>query len=471
MKPCVNYGLPTHLCLFTDIMESSPIPGQRLSSFAEEWRKAGADPALVQLVHFGHKIKFEHGTPTLTKPLQEFETKLEEGAMNVVRKEVATLLEKNAVRKLNWDEASKNLGHYSQIFTVPKPNGKHRVVINMKPLNEQVKKEKFRMETIKDVKSLIQPNDYGAVVDLTDAYYTVSLHKDSRKYCRFILDGTVYEYVALPMGLTCSARIFTRIALFIGSRLRRRGVRIVLYLDDLLVLASSMECCNTHVSWLVLDIATFGFLLNVAKSNLEPSQTFQYLGLIWDTVAWRISLKIEREVKIRSNAQQLLKTTKATCRVVAVFLGRTNSAIGAIPLARARTRILQWEFLSVCTSQQMYDCYMVISEQVKEELRFWASFPEGLSSPITLPEASATLSTDASESGIGILYEGQLDSEPIPEECMDWHINVKELWALSRFLDIHPNVSDITITWRVDNNSALAAIRNQGLNPALPATH
>ena len=74
---------------------SSPIPGQRLSSFAEEWRKAGADPALVQLVHFGHKIKFEHGTPTLTKPLQEFETKLEEGAMNVVRKEVATLLEKD----------------------------------------------------------------------------------------------------------------------------------------------------------------------------------------------------------------------------------------------------------------------------------------------------------------------------------------------------------------------------------------
>ena len=127
--------------------------------------------------------------------------------------------------------------------------------------------------------------------------------------------------------------------------------------------------------------------------------------------------------------------------------------------------------MSVCTSQQMYDCYMVISEQVKEELRFWASFPEGLSSPITLPEASATLSTDASESGIGILYEGQLDSEPIPEECMDWHINVKELWALSRFLDIYPNVSDITITWRVDNNSALAAIRNQGLNPTLPATH
>ena len=129
--------------------------------------------------------------------------------MNVVRKEVAALLEKNAIRKVSKNEAENNLGHYSHIFTVPKPGGKHRVVINMKPLNEHVLKEKFKMETVKDVKTLLKPKDFGAVVDLTDAYYTVSLHKDTRKFCRFILDGQIYEYIALPMGLTCSARIFT----------------------------------------------------------------------------------------------------------------------------------------------------------------------------------------------------------------------------------------------------------------------
>ena len=100
------------------------------------------------------------------------------------------------------------LGHYSQIFAVPKPGGKWRVVINMKPLNEHVLKETFRMETSRDVRSLLKPGDFGAVIDLTDAYYTVKLHQDSRKYCRFIIDGVIYEYVALPMGLTCSARIF-----------------------------------------------------------------------------------------------------------------------------------------------------------------------------------------------------------------------------------------------------------------------
>ena len=64
-------------------------------------------------------------------------------------------------------------------------------MINMKPLNEHVAKETFRMETVKDVRSLLKPGDYGAVVDLTDAYYTVKLHKESRKYCRFIVDGQI----------------------------------------------------------------------------------------------------------------------------------------------------------------------------------------------------------------------------------------------------------------------------------------
>ena len=59
------------------------------------------------------------------------------------------------------------------------------------------------------------------------------------------------------------------------------------------------------------------------------------LGFIWNTVNWTIALKKEREVKLRNNAKELLQAESASCRVVAAFLGRTNSATGAVPLARA----------------------------------------------------------------------------------------------------------------------------------------
>ena len=333
------------------------VPGQRLSLFADVWRNAGADPALQHLIQFGHKIVFEDGVPPLTMPLLEHETTMAEPQMEIVRTEVAQLLVKGAIRKVSQQEALAKPGHYSHIFTVSKPGGKHRVVINMKPLNEHVLKEKFRMETAKDVKSIsiLKKGDFGAVVDLTDAYYTVKLHKQSRKYCRFIVDGQIYEYIALPMGLTCSARIFTRVALFISSRLRRMGVRIILYIDDLLVIASTARLCEEHVRLVVDTIVTFGFLLNMKKSNLTPSQVFVYLGMVWDTVNWLLSIKPEREDHIRKNAQELMKSTSVTCRTVAVFLGRTNSAAGAIPLARARCRVLQWDFLASCTAPHLYN--------------------------------------------------------------------------------------------------------------------
>ena len=141
----------------------------------------------------------------------------------------------------------------------------------------------------------------------------------------------IYKYVALPMGLTCSARIFTRVALFIGARLRKQGVRIVLYIDDLLIIASSGELCALHVKLLIDELAKFGFLLNEKKSNLVPAQAFIYLGLAWDTQKWRVSVKQDREDRIRSNAQELLASKSALCRSVASFLGKTNSTAGAIP--------------------------------------------------------------------------------------------------------------------------------------------
>ena len=183
--------------------------------------------------------------------------------------------------------------------------------------------------------------------------------------------------------------------------------------------------------------------MNADKSTLEPSQSFAYLGLVLGTVAWMASVKPEREDRIRSNAKQLLAVTSATCRAIAVFLGRTNSTAGAIPLARARTRHLQWDFIMSCTSPNMYDNYMELSAKVKTELGFWAKLPPGLSLPITLGSAQATVTSDASETGSGILYEGSVISEIIPERFREFHINVKQLCTLYRFLDLLWRV----ITW------------------------
>ena len=162
-------------------------------------------------------------------------------------------------------------------------------------------------------------------------------------------------------------------------------------------------------------------------------------------------------------AQLLLEKESVKYRTVAKLLGMVISSTSIIPIARARIRSVQWEFLrGKCVTNKDYNRKFVLSAAAKAELYYWANLQPGLNSPITLPEASHTVTTDASEFGFGIYYKGVLVSEKIDSVYSDQSINVKELLALSRFLELYPEVENCTVTWRVDNNSALASIRNQG---------
>ena len=103
---------------------------------------------------------------------------------------------------------------------------------------------------------------FGAVIDISDAYYHISVHKKARRFTRFMVDGIVYEYLGLPMGLCCSPRIFTRVSKFVCDWLRKRGVIVIIYIDDLLVLGSSYKDCLKHVTMLLKLLKKLGFLVN-----------------------------------------------------------------------------------------------------------------------------------------------------------------------------------------------------------------
>jgi len=61
---------------------------------------------------------------------------------------------------------------------------------------------------------------------------------------------------------------------------------------------------------------------------------------------------------------------------------------------------------------------------------------------------------------IGIYFKGNSNSENFPEWVQPLHINIKELYALDRSIELFAKeLKDQTISWRVDNNSALAVIK------------
>ena len=100
------------------------IPGQRLAGFAEVWQKSGAEPALLSLIRDGHKIVFQDVPPPCTIPSPDFETKLPDVKMNVIRAEIFTPIGKGAIQQVLKEEATTNFCHYSKIFALPETGWK-----------------------------------------------------------------------------------------------------------------------------------------------------------------------------------------------------------------------------------------------------------------------------------------------------------------------------------------------------------
>ena len=126
----------------------------------------------------------------------------------------------------------------STIFTRPKRDGSHRLILNLRKLKDHIVYHHFKMESLQSAVQLMKPLCWMAVLDLKDAYYSVPIRTEYRKYLRFEHDGQLYEFVCLRNGLSNAPRIFTKHAL---ARLRDDGMLLVVCIDDIILLADDPQ--------------------------------------------------------------------------------------------------------------------------------------------------------------------------------------------------------------------------------------
>ena len=123
-------------------------------------------------------------------------------------------------------------GFYEHLFCVPKASGGWGPVLDLSFLNRFLRRVKFRMETNSSIRESIRQNDWGASIDLTDAYFHIPIHPRDRKWLRFVWEGQVFQFCALPFGLSLAPWIFTKVSRELCSSLHLKGLRVQMFLDD-----------------------------------------------------------------------------------------------------------------------------------------------------------------------------------------------------------------------------------------------
>ena len=261
---------------------------------------------------------------------------------------------------------------YSRLVLVEKSSGGRRPVIDLSPLNEFVQQTPFRMETPNSVLLTVRKNDFLASMDLKDAYFQIPVHLSSRKLLRFVSNDAVYQFKALCFGLSTAPQVFTRVFAAISSWAHARGIRLLRYLDDWLILSTSRTKTRQHVNQLLSLCRSLSIVINMEKSDLSPSRSVEYLGMIIDTVSARAFPTEARILKFFSLARKFLAQPSPLARRWQVLLGHMSLLEKLVPRARLRMRSLQWHLKSNWSSETDPSLLPVSrSRQVDRDISWW----------------------------------------------------------------------------------------------------
>ncbi len=110
-------------------------------------------------------------------------------------------------------------------------------------------------------------------MDLKDASFHIQIALHHRRFLRFALEGTAYEYPVL-LGLALAPAHFLEVHGRSSSHpLRASGMRVLNYLDDWLIFAQSRDTPASHIDKLLRHLEFLRLCVNMHKSILAPSQS------------------------------------------------------------------------------------------------------------------------------------------------------------------------------------------------------
>ena len=423
----------------------------------EQWRQITNDKFILQLVRDGLKIDFTEQPPEYhTSPisLQPFEK-------TVLDNEITKLLAKQVICECSYEPNE----FVSSVFTREKKDGTHRMILNLKRLNNYVSYQHFKMESLKNVIDILQPHSWMASVDLKDAFYSIHVNENYQKFFKFKWKGKLYKYLGMPNGYGEAMRIFTKLLKVPFSVLRSEGHLSVVFVDDTYLQAESQQRCLDNIHDTISLLHSLGFTIHAEKSILQPTQKIEFLGFIIASNEMTIKLSEKKTNTVKNKIRSFLVSQKRTIRELASIIGSIISCFPAEPQGKLHYRNLEYfKITQLRLSQGKFDAKLPpLPGEGTLELEWWLEHIDESVFKIHMPKTDLVIATDASELGWGAT-NGIKPTGGRWEMNENSHINFLELKAIHLALCSYiksPNKYQ-HVQIQSDNTVAISYVNNMG---------
>ena len=241
--------------------------------------------------------------------------------------------------------------------------------------------------------------------------------------------------------------------------LRSWGIRIIIYIDDDLIMSEFAVLAAQHLEVLTHILQCLGFIINTEKSVMSPTQELEFLGMLVNTNTLLLSLPADKVKQIQAEAIRISKMASLSARLLSHFRGKLSAATQAIPPAPLFYRCLQRDLqVALNNSNQDYDVLLYLLQPSQKELSWWKEhLPKWNGKPLKHKTDQVTISSDASLIGWGAACVKNRTGGACSVQEQTMHINSLEFLAAKTFLK---DVSGVSVLLQLDNATAVAYIYN-----------
>lgn len=344
----------------------------------------------------------------------------------------------------------------SPLIVVTSRKGKKRLVINLRYVNDYLIKEKFKYEDMRTACNLFQKGDFLLTFDLKSGYHHIGINQGSQTFLGFEWRGEFFVFTVLPFGLSTACFVFTKALRPLVKMWRKQGIRMVLYIDDGIVLAASTEEAAQSSIMIRDTLSRAGLVLQPEKCNWSPSHTGQWLGFQLDLLRGSISVPHDKIKDLQHRLKVAIPEVALPAKAIASIVGRIISmSIGLGPICRFRTRALY----ALLDSRRSWFDVLSLNEEARAELNFWNACLEYFNgqSLWQSPSTTRVVYSDASDTGFGgyIVEHGPLIAhgqwtEGEAKQSSTW----RELKAVAQVLEsVVSRLKNERVKWFTDNQN------------------
>ena len=206
-----------------------------------------------------HKINLKAGA----KPIKQRAYRLSKLKSDILKEELTKLIEKGLIEP-SYSEWS------SPVVLVPKKNGKWRMCVDYRKVNDATIKDSYSLPYIDEIFDSLHGAKIFSTMDLYSGYHQILMEEDSIEITSFTTKFGNYQFKVMPFGLTGAPATFQRemnhiLFPFIGKF-------VFNFIDDILIYSTSVEEHIEHIRQVLAVFKRHKLKINIEKCSFLQTE-------------------------------------------------------------------------------------------------------------------------------------------------------------------------------------------------------